>query len=54
MPDRREGPSVGDVLDRLGLIERRLSRIEGGLILAAFLVASIMVPTLAVIIDHIH
>ena len=48
--ERREGMS--DVSFRLGRIESRLSRIEGGLVLAAFLVGAVLVPFVIVVFER--
>lgn len=50
--ERREG--MGEVIDRLSKIESRLSRIEGGLILAAFVTGAIVAPLVMHILEVGH
>lgn len=51
---RERRHEMGDVVERLGSIESRLSRIEGGLVLAAFVIGAVIVPILVVAVDHIR
>lgn len=48
--ERREG--MGEVIERLASIETRLSRMEGGLVLAAFITGAVVVPLLAIVVAH--
>ena len=43
-----------ELIERLGSIERRLSRIEGGLMLAGFVVGVVLVPLIIVVVDHVR